>query len=146
MSQRVVVDASLAVKWLVSEVDSQEAWELARSWASEGKRLTAPHLMPVEVASALYRRVVRQELSLEVAIRLMDRLVAGGVELHETGHLHRRAMALARELQQPAVYDAHYLALAELLNCEMWTADERFYRAAKGTFDRLRLLGEFQTA
>ena len=141
MSQRVVVDASLAVKWLVSEVNSDEAWALARSWASDGKRLTAPHLMPVEVANALYRRVVRQELGLETAIRLMDKLMAIGVELQETRHLQRRAMAIARELQQSAVYDAHYLGLAELLNCEMWTADERFYRAAKGTFGRLRLLG-----
>lgn len=37
-------------------------------------------------------------------------------------------------------FDAHYLALAEELDCEFWTADARFYRAATPTADRIRLL------
>ena len=39
-------------------------------------------------------------------------------------------MELADQLQQGAVYDAHYLALAESLGCDLWTADARFSRAA----------------
>ncbi len=39
-------------------------------------------------------------------------------------------MQPASQLKQNAAYDAHYLALAESFGCELWTADERFYRAA----------------
>ena len=42
-----------------------------------------------------------------------------------------------------ATYDAHYLALAESFDCELGTADERFYRAASPRVDNVRWLGEF---
>ena len=60
----VVIDASVAVKWLVREVHSDKAYALARSWAREEVYPMAPYLMPVEVANALYKRVMRKEISL----------------------------------------------------------------------------------
>ena len=51
MNGFVVVDASLAFKWLVREERSEQARALSRSWANEGIRTAAPHLMPVEVAT-----------------------------------------------------------------------------------------------
>lgn len=49
---------------------------------------------------------------------------------------------MADQLRQDAAYDAHYLALAETLNCDLWTADERFYRAASATFKFVKWLAE----
>ncbi len=51
-------------------------------------------------------------------------------ELHQPPHLYSRALELAGRLRQGAACDAHYLALAETLGCELWTADEKFYRTA----------------
>ena len=138
----MVVDASLAVKWLVSEVHSDKAFALAHLWASQATQPVAPHLMPVEVANALHRRVLRQEVTQETAIRLMESLLASGIELREASDLHRRALILAGRLRQNAVYDAHYLALAEALHCELWTADEKFYRAAASPTSNIRWVGE----
>ena len=143
MSGVVVVDASLAVKWLVREVHSDRAYALARSWARVQVYPMAPYLMPVEVANALYRRVVRKEISLQEATSLLDTLLSTGVELREPPSVHVKAMELAAELKQDAVYDAHYLALAEALNCELWTADERFYRAASSGHTQVRWIGSF---
>ena len=42
-----VVDASLAVKWLVEEDNSDRAHALARTWADEGTTPAAPYLLPV---------------------------------------------------------------------------------------------------
>ena len=142
MNGFVVVDASLAFKWLVPEKNSDKARELARSWDSEGTQPVAPHLMPVEVANALHRRVVRNELDVQDAIRLIENLLATGIALRETNYLHSRTLELASLLRQNAVYDAHYLALAEALGCELWTADQRFYRAASSTMSSLHWLGE----
>jgi len=138
----VVVDASLAVKWLVDEDYSDEARAIARSWEMRGVRTAAPHLMPVEVTNALHRRTVEQELSVDEAADLLEFLLSSGLELHEPPGLHRRALELASLLQQGAAYDSHYLALAETLNCELWTADERFHRAASQSGRNVRWIGE----
>ena len=140
MSGHVVVDASVAVKWLIAEALSEEALVLVRSWARDGIAVIAPYLMPAEVSNALHKRVVSQELSVAAASDLMETLLASGIELQETPLIHVRAIELASELGQRAAYDAHYLALAEQLDCEMWTADARFYRAARSSSERIRLL------
>ena len=70
----------------------------------------------------------------------METLLASGIELHETPFLHMRALELASQLDQRDAYDSHYLALAEELDCDFWTADARFYRAAESSVDRIRLL------
>ena len=142
MNGLVVVDASLAFKWLVREDHSDEALAISRSWASEGIRTAAPHLMPVEVANALHRRVVRGELTVEDAARLLETLLASGIELRESPALHVRSLELASELTQGAVYDSHYLALAQTLDCELWTADEKFFRIARQIADNIHWIGE----
>ncbi|MXW35736.1 MAG: type II toxin-antitoxin system VapC family toxin [Chloroflexi bacterium] len=141
MSDFVVIDASVAVKWLVRESDSYEALELVTSWAAGGVTLVAPYLMPAEVSNALHKRVVSEELSVAAASHQVELLLASGVQLIETPSLHVRALAIASEFNQRAAYDAHYLALAEELDCDFWTADARFYRAAAPVVDRIRLLG-----
>lgn len=141
MNGLVVVDASLVVKWLLPEVLSDKAYALARSWAGQGTQPVAPYLMPVEVANALHRRVVRKEVTVEAATRLLESMLASGIELREPPRLHSRALELAKRLRQDAAYDAHYLALAEALHCELWTADERFYRAVSGQHTQVRWIG-----
>jgi predicted nucleic acid-binding protein len=89
----VVVDASLAIKWLVSEENSDKARAISRSWANAGIQTAAPYLMPVEVTNALHRRVVRGELTVEDAIRLLEYLLASGIELRDEPGLQVRAAA-----------------------------------------------------
>ena len=129
MSGSVVVDASLAVKWLVEEDDSERAHAALESWVAQDITRIAPHLMPFEVANALHRRVLRGELSVDDSTRMIARLLESRLELHQPPNLHVRALQLASQLRQGAAYDAHYLALAESLSCELWTADRRILRS-----------------
>lgn len=138
----MVVDASLAFKWLVREIYTAEANDLGRLWNSRGTKITAPYLMPVEVSNALHQRVVQGELTLEAATQRIDSLLSSGLELHQPPDLYARALELARVLKQGAVYDAHYLALAETLGCDLWTADEKFYRATNPAVRNVRWIGE----
>ena len=143
VSGSVVVDASLAVKWLVEEDDSDKAHAVLQSWVAQDITRIAPHLMPFEVANALHRRVLRGELNVGDSTRMISRLLESRLELHQPPGLHVRALQLASQLKQGAAYDAHYLALAESFGCELWTADERFYRASSPSIDNVRWLGEF---
>ena len=144
MSEFVVVDASVAFKWLVREEHTDKALTILRVTAdSQDIRPTAPYLMPFEVANALHRRVTQGELSVEAAADLIGGLLSSRLELHQPPNLHLRALELASQLSQGAVYDSHYLALAESLGCELWTADQRFYRAVSAGVDFVRWIGEF---
>ncbi len=143
MNGLVVVDASLACKWLVLEADSEAATALAERWVREGTRRIGPYLLPVEVANVLHQRVRRGELNRMEAHQLLEGLCAG-VELVQRPELHTRALALAGELGQGSVYDSHYLALAELERCELWTADARFFHSAVPRSKSVHLLAGYR--
>lgn len=142
MNGVVVVDASLAVKWLVDEEGSDEAHAALEAWVAQDVTRIAPYLMPFEVANALHRRVARGELSIANSGRMITRLLASRLELHHSPSLHVRALELASQLNQGAVYDAHYLALAEEFACDLWTADARFYNTARQRINNVRWLGD----
>ena len=142
MNGHVVVDASLAFKWLVREIYTAEANHLGRLWNSQGTRIAAPYLMPVEVTNALHQRVMRGDLTLQAAMQRMESLLSSGLELHQPSHLYSRALELTSQFRQGATYDAHYLALAETLGCELWTADESFFRVASPMARSVRWIGE----
>ncbi len=126
-----MVDASLAFKWLVKEIHSDQANDPGRLWNSQGTRIAAQYLMPVEVTNALHRRVARGELTLDAATQRIRSLLSSGRDLHQPSRLHRRAHELASQLRQGAAYDAHYLALAETLGCELWTAESVMFRSVR---------------
>ena len=142
MTTAVVVDASIAIKWLVEEDHSREADRLLSAWDRDDTQVTAPHLLATEVANGLYRRVRRGHLSLATAVQLAAAFLEKDIALVQSAHIHLRAMRIASELDQNAAYDAHYLALAESLDCDLWTADQRFYRATSGSFPRVHWIGE----
>ncbi len=138
----VVVDASVAVKWLIEEEYSDVAKALVQLWADAGTRLTALHLMPYEVSNALHRKVGAGDIAPEVATQLMQILGTHDIEFYEASPLFSDALQLASRLNQRAIYDSHYLALAQALDCEFWTADERFYRSANPDIANVRLISE----
>jgi predicted nucleic acid-binding protein len=87
--------------------------------------------------------VVRGDLEAEGAAVARDLLLSMPVRLAAPVSLFTRAWDLAVELNRPQAYDSFYLATAELLGSDLWTADERFFSAASGRYASLRLLRNF---
>lgn len=143
MNGRVVIDASLATMWAVSEPYSERALSLAGQWEEQAIRLLTPCLMLAEASNALYKRILRGEMTLAAAQAALDVILGFGVEICEEPGLQARAMALARELRRPTTYDCQYLALAEHYECELWTGDKRFYNAVRRTFRWVKWVGEY---
>ena len=141
----VIVDASLAVKWLVPEEDSDLALRLANSWAAAGIRRVAHRWFPVEVASALHKRVLRGELSPSGAAALIDDLSDYEVILYDRTPVHYHAFRIAAELRQRWIYDSFYLALAIELDCPLWTADRNFFHAAIQNYPQIHYITEAET-
>ena len=71
MSEFVVVDASVFFKWLVEDENSDDATFLTWYGSDVGIQPAALTLMLFEVANALYRRVVRDDLFVEIAVEPM---------------------------------------------------------------------------
>jgi len=146
MSKIVVIDASLAAMWAVPEVHSNQALALANQWAQEDTRLIAPCLMLTEVTNAFYKRVVRREVGLATAIAALHVVLEFGIEIREEPGLHSRAMELSHQLKRPTTYDFHYLALAEIHSCELWTGDERFYNSTKEIMHQVNWIGNYASS
>ena len=60
--------------------------------------------------------------------------------LHSDGELHERAIHLAERYSLNAAYDAHYLALADRLGAEFWTADRRLANSVRHELEWVRLV------
>jgi predicted nucleic acid-binding protein len=129
--RELVIDASIAIKWVVEERGTPEALALLRD-----ARLLAPDLLVSECANILWQKTQRQELAAQEAV-LAARLLAGAaIELVPTRALLEPTTRLAIELAHPA-YDCMYVALALLRRCALVTADERLLRKA-AQVERLR--------
>jgi predicted nucleic acid-binding protein len=147
MSDVVVVDASLALKWVLSEADSNTAIALLQRWNTANMEIIAPALFTYEATNILYRQVVTHKLSYEEVKKLLTKLLSIGILLNFAQHreISIRAMELSHRFGLHAAYDAHYLALAEHEKCEYWTADSRLCNAVRDKLPWVHQLSEYQS-
>jgi len=125
---KLVVDASVATKWLVPENLSQEALAILGSDAE----LVAPDLLPIEVGNVLWKKVRSANLTADQAVERFEGLRKMGLRMVPTDSIQTQALRLAVETSR-TVYDALYLALAIAEDCTLVTADERFVNALRAT-------------
>lgn len=123
----MVVDASVAVKWLLEENGSDTAVAAAAEHV-----LIAPTLLWAEVANALLKKFLRGEINPAAATVASTALSVFVRHWHDLEPLAEAALRLAFELRHP-VYDCFYLALAEREELHVLTADLRLVNACKGT-------------
>ena len=141
MKSVVGIDASFAAMWAIPEPFSSQALALANQWAEEEAQLIAPCLILTEVTNAFYKRLLRGELSLSKAVAALEIVFGFDIEIREEPGLHSRAIELAYQLKRPNTYDCHYLALAEIYRCDLWTGDERFFHSVAKIFPRVKWVG-----
>jgi predicted nucleic acid-binding protein len=140
-----VVDASVGAKWLFpTEERADVALDLLQDCLIGTIRLQVPPLFRAEVGNVVRQRMRREGVSLGDAEWLIDRLLGLPVTIAEPDGLVKRALVLATQYDLPAIYDAHYLALAEFAGCDLWTDDRRLLRHVDGGFPALRWIGEFR--
>ena len=120
----LVVDASVAVKWLAEEEDSARASLLLTG----PQELHCPRLLASEVGSALWRRVLQGQLELADARTGMVLLARMPITWHSDETSAAECLRLSFAFDR-SVYDCLYLALAYRLDARLVTADLRFANA-----------------
>ena len=126
---RFVIDASVAVKWLVVEEDADVAQELETS----GHDLHSPRLMASEVANALWRKAREGEIERRAAGILLANVPDMPVRWGADEIVSADARRLALALDHSGISDCVYLALAHRIGAIMLTANRRFVTAVAST-------------
>lgn len=119
----IVLDASVTVELLLNLPLGEQ---VRRRLADSDLQLHAPHLLPVEVLQVLRRRVAAGTTSTTDAVEALDLLEQLDLSFHDHMLLAGRAWTLRGNL---SAYDAMYVALAELLDAPLLTADAKLARA-----------------
>jgi len=124
---RLVVDASVAVKWLLPESHAEAASRILNS----KHELLAPDLILAEVGNVIWKKWRRREVSGDVAGDLLRDFYRYPVQTFASRALMIAAWGLAEQYDR-SFYDSLYLALAIHAGCPLVTADLKLYNRFKG--------------
>lgn len=128
---KIVIDANIIVALALPLPYSNAATEKLRKWQEQNVELVAPTLWHYECVSTLRKAVVLNLISTEEVSEALQNIFSLGIkDLQPTFFLNQKSMEWASRLKQTVAYDAAYLALAEHLNSEFWTADNKLFKAA----------------
>ncbi len=127
MTRGIVLDASVALTFLLRQRGLEDVKNRVRAWEVSGTEIRVPSPFWLEVSNSLLRRHRLEGRSVIEAIHQLDDL---GIETVQVD----RAMALLAidraERFGLTTYDATYLALAELVDARLYTADRALLAAA----------------
>jgi len=125
---RLVVDASVAVKWFIAEPGHEFAAALLEAFPER----IASGFVVVELANVLWKKLGRAEIcafQAEEALRELPRFFQSFLPARD---LVSRAPQLSLDLNHP-VYDCLYLACAEQESAKLATADARLAKKCANT-------------
>lgn len=137
----IVIDASVAAKWLIPEAGSAEA----AAFQEDPRQLVAPDLIRLEVASAITKRVRSERnpitekdatLRCQRWFHLLDKAI---ISLVPERDVLARAIELSVHIKH-ALPDCLYLAVATSLDAELITADENLVKRACRHYNKISLL------
>lgn len=140
MPEIVCVDANFVVLLVQATSETSPFIALWDEWQKQGYQIIAPTLFGYEVTNVFHRMSVAGQISPAEAEQLLEEALNLGITLYGDRALHEGALALAKNFNLPAAYDAHYLALSERFNAEFYTSDKRLFNSVKDTIIWIHLV------
>jgi predicted nucleic acid-binding protein len=135
VTRTVVVDASVAAKWLIHEEGTGAALRLEDpAW-----ELACPDLLFLEVGNVVWRKVQSGEVDEEAGRRMVAAILDAPLQVEPSAALLPAAWEIAVRHDR-TVYDGVYLALAVALDAPLVTADRRLVRGLESADFRGRIL------
>jgi predicted nucleic acid-binding protein len=122
--KKLVVDASVAIKWYLPEQYSESAEKLM----DDSYEFFAPDIIHSEIGNILWKRALKNEFSPDKALIIFDAFKSLPIEITNSHRIFETAFKIAYKIKR-SFYDSLYIALAVKNNCRMVTADSKLYNA-----------------
>ena len=126
--KQYVVDTSVSVKWFLPEIHSRESMRLL----NKEFELLAPDLIFAEFGNVLWKKWRADEIDRDSVVKILSDFRKMPVVIYSSDLLLDVSWAIAERYQR-SFYDSLYLALAQIQECRLVTADKKFYSALKRT-------------
>lgn len=140
--QKLVIDASTAAKWQLSEeLAADQARNMLRDYAAGRVTFVAPKLWQYEIANVINKAVSLRRLTETEGQQAFDALQALDIEWVDWPS-PTDAYRLARTYQR-SVYDSLYLDTAQASGIDLWTGDRRLYNAVTHQLPFVRWIGDY---
>jgi predicted nucleic acid-binding protein len=146
MVSQLCIDASVALLWILPAQQSLLADSLLQKWDGDGIEIISPPLFDIEITSVLHKYLRLKILLPEQGEQAYQLYRDLDVTILSPPELSMKAWLLAKEYYQVHALDMQYLALAELVGCEFWTADKTLFNNLKDKNQRVRFIGENVTS
>jgi predicted nucleic acid-binding protein len=134
--QKKIIDASVITKLFFEEEDSDKAFEIWKKHVSKEIHIFVPELMFSEVLNGLKYKKFNEGQLKEINSSLWN----SGLKIEKTNNILLDKAIIIALNNNFTIYDSLYIALAEINNCELITADKELAKASN-----VKLLKEMQT-
>ena len=126
---KVVIDASVAAKWVVSGEPWQEEARLLEEKIAFGEvEAYAPHLFLYEVASVIFKTIRSGVLKISDGIEALNAMGQLGIKIPPAAWNDQAEILNIAAMTKLTVYDAAYLHLSKKMNAKLITADSELKR------------------
>ena len=146
----IVIDANVAVKWVIDEESTDRARALLEDSRRERRPLVGPPMLTSEVVNVIYQRLRSRDPDRHItqaeAERALTEFLSIPIQLLAPAGLYEDGFALARDRGLTNTYDSLYVVLAEMLGVEMWTDDQALLRALGSAVPEVHAIGEYPIA
>lgn len=150
VTDTLVVDASIGVKWVIEEEHFEQSRALLSAAGKGQHTLRCPPHFSGEAVNAIYQkyrsRDPEKHIPLAEAQRALFQFLAtvrAGVNVVGMSILYQQAFEFSHEHQLPSVYDSIYVVLARDLHGELWTADRRLLNSVGNVAPCVRWIGDY---
>lgn len=130
--------------WLLTTQQDEKADALHRRWIEEDTQMIGPPMFYAEVTSVLRENVFFGKIRPEEGTEALSICLDIPVRIVDSREVYRKAWELAKKFNLPRTYDMQYVAVAELADCEFWTADKRLANALRNKVNRIRWVGDYK--
>ncbi|MEA5553945.1 type II toxin-antitoxin system VapC family toxin [Anabaena cylindrica UHCC 0172] len=118
------IDTSVWIPYLLPEILQTQARQLIIPLLTSNMRLVAPAFAWAEVGSILRKKARLGTITAAQAEAFYDDFCQMPVEYLDSDAIRTKTYAIAEKFSLTTLYDAAFLAVAELESAEFWTADQ----------------------
>jgi predicted nucleic acid-binding protein len=136
------LDTSVWIPYLVPEVYQSQAVTLVAEALSLNIRLVAPAFAWAEVGSVLRKKTRLGVITTEEALGFFEDFCELPIDYIEEEAMRSKSWEIAEKYGLSTLYDAAFLACAEMTSAEFWTADAALVRQVTPRPAYLREIGE----